>query len=62
MSWQARDEGRSSGKLGGPLSSGHSSLLVGGIELAGEGSWEVPSVYREVTPGSRERFCIILKT
>ena len=42
MSWQARDEGRSRGKLGGPLSSGDSSQLVGGSELAGEGSGEVP--------------------
>ena len=60
VSWQVRDEGRSRGKLGGPLSYGHSSLLYGGSELAGKGSWEVPSVYWEVTKGSRNMFHVIL--
>ena len=59
MSWQARDEGRSRGKLGGPLSSDHSSLLVGGSELASEGSWEAPLVYWEVNTGSRDSFRLI---
>ena len=59
MSWQARDEGRSRGKLEGPLSSGDSSQLVGGSELAGEGGWEVPLVYWEVNTGSRDSFRLI---
>ena len=50
---------------GGPEGSWEVPISVmtqGGSELAGEGGGEVPLVYWEVTTGSRERFCVILKT